>query len=310
VVRSIGNRAGRGRLTADIRLQKARPPRCLPLCTAEQWPTGESITARLFGVTMRPKMLDLERLNRAQAAGKLGTLARSMADHLSTAARDFAGYLERARADWGEYRQEAMNEGLTGRTPDQTAFLLVGYGLALGHWTDAGIIAPDQARALSWDARRVIFDLARAHERRIAHAQPADAFVSILTDLLLSGGAYLLTPDNNRPAVNADRYGWHSDHPDGAHIGWINEPKGEVWLLASPAFAAVADRGRRMDAPLNIKEAALWRQLRDRGVLLPGDPEQRDGNPIERTTQRRYVGTKQQKVLVFHLSVLGCDEGG
>lgn len=309
VLRGIGNRAGRGRLTSAIELQTRRPPRALALCTAEQYLHGESISARLFGVTMTPRSLDLERLNRTQAAAKAGTLARAMADYLSTVARDFVRYRDAARADWQRLRDEAMTAGLCGRTPDQVAFLLIGYGKALNHWQGAGLISEDTKIAMFTEARRVLYELAKIHERRIASAQPADTFVSILADLLLSGEAYLRGSDDGKPGGHPDRYGWRPAGTSGAHIGWVDEEKGELYLLKEAALDAIGGRARRIDNPLNIRASALLRQLKDRGFLLTGNTEQQDGKAVERTSLVKWIGGKSVHVLALPLSVLD-HEGG
>jgi hypothetical protein len=309
VLRGIGNRAGRGRLTSAIELQSRRPPRALALCTAEQYLHGESISARLFGVTMTPRSLDLDRLNRAQAAAKAGTLARAMADYLSTLARDFVRTRDAARIEWRQLRDEAMTAGLCGRTPDQVAFLLIGYSKALIHWQGAGLLSPDTGVAMFTEARRVLYELAKIHERRIASAQPADTFVSILADLLLSGEAYLRGSDDDKPAIHPDRYGWRPAGSSGAHIGWVDEGKGELYLLREAALDAIGGRAKRIDNPLNIRSSALMRQLKDRGFLLTGDEEQRDGKSVDRTSRVKRIGSKTVRVLVLPLSVLD-HEGG
>ena len=308
VLRGIGNRAGRGRLTSTAELQTRRPPRAFALCTAEQYLHGESLSARLFGVTMTPRSLDMKRLNRAQAAAKAGTLARAMADFLCTAARDFERCRTQMRADWQRLRDELLSAGLCGRTPDQGAFLLLGYGKALAHWQSAGLLTPEDGKAMFAEARSVVFALAKTHERRVSSAQPADAFVTILADLLLSGGAYLLDTNGEKPAVNADSYGWKLGILR-QRIGWVDEDRKEIYLLKDAALEAIKDRARRVDTPLNIQAAALLRQLKDRGFLLSGNEEQCDGRTVDRTTRVVRIQNKSVRVLVLPLSVLDHQEG-
>ncbi|AFL75491.1 DNA primase [Thiocystis violascens] len=305
IIRGIGNRAGRGRLTSDIRLQNERKPRALAICTAEQWPTGESINARIFGLSLRPGMVNLERLNQTQADAKAGLLARALADCLQDLASGFEARARDLKAEWEEWRAVAMKAGLSGRTPEQAAFLLIGYGLALDHWRAAGVIDQAQANEHLDQARRVIFHLAKEHERRIARSQPADAFIAILTDLLLSGAAHLRDMTDQRPALNAESYGWKSgDQPDGPHIGWINEPKQELYLLPTTALEAIYGAAKRIDTPLNIRPTALKRQLWDRGFLLVGNQEQREGASVDRTTRKISVCNRKVSVLVFSLAIL------
>ena len=52
------------------------------MATAEQWIGGESLNARLFGVSLHRGDVDLARLTELQAAGAAGLLSRCMADFI------------------------------------------------------------------------------------------------------------------------------------------------------------------------------------------------------------------------------------
>jgi hypothetical protein len=309
VVRGVGNRAGRGRLRQDLSLQSERKPRAMVLSTAEQWPTGESINARLFGVAMRPGMVDLARLNEAQAAAREGLLARSMTDFIRGLAGNFENRCRDLKATWGEWRETALKAGLSGRTPEQAAFLLIGYEFAVDHWHKAGVMTYEQAREQLDNARCILFDLAKQHEKRIARSQPADAFVSILTDLLLSGEAYLLDTNDERPKINAASYGWKRADPEGQHIGWVDETKRELYLMPTRALDAVFSAARRLDAPLNIREAALKSQLLDRGFLLAGASEKRASSAVDRSSRTKKISGSSKRVLVMPIGILEPREG-
>ncbi|EXJ14595.1 toprim domain-containing protein [Imhoffiella purpurea] len=304
VIRSIGNRTGRGRLTADIRLQAERKPRAMALCTAEQWPGGESINARVIGVTMRPGILDLEHLNQTQADARAGLLARSLADCVCVMADGFEDRCAALRAEWQAWRTAGLEYGLSGRTPEQVAYLLIGYGIAVEHWIGAGVLTRDQGHEQIGNAKRILFDLAKDHERRIANSQPADAFVSILTDLLLSGGAHLRDLFDSRPEQQAQAFGWRGDEPGGVHIGWVNPAKQELYLLPTTTLEAVYSAAKRIDTPLNLRPTALKRQLWDRGFLLGGNAEQRDARSVDRTTRVVRIATNPRRVLVMPLGLI------
>ena len=304
IVRGIGNRAGRGRLTADIRLQNERKPRALALCTAEQWPTGESIQARLFGVSLRPGLLDLARLSAAQSAAQQGLLARAMADYLQRLASDFEARCRELSADWAAWRAVALKAGLSGRTPDQAAYLLVGYGLALEHWVATGVLMPERVSADLGQAQTLILRLAEEHERRIARAQPADTFMAILRDLLLSGAVHVRSMADSRPASDAQALGWTGEEPGGPHIGWIDAAKQTLYLLPTPTLEAIYSASRRIESPLNLRPTALKRQLLDRGFLLSGTTEQRGGKQVDRTARKVRIGQRTASVLVLALGRL------
>lgn len=307
VVRAIGNRAGRSRMRADLSMRPDRYPRAMVIATAEQWPQGESINARLFGVSLRPGEVDLARLSQSQADARAGLLARCMADYIQGMAAGYAERIEAARARWHALRNDAMREGLQGRLPEQVAFLQVGYEAALSHWRDAGALSKDTAAELQGMAWATLLDLARRHDDQVRSAQPAETFRFALVDLLSGAAVHLLDKVDGKGPPNAERYGWRNQEPQGPHIGWVSEQDGCLYLLPTPTMQAVNEALRRSDNALNIRPAALWRQLKDRGYLLAGDMEKREVGMVDRSTRKTYIQGKSISVLVFSMAALGFD---
>src|SRR5262249_30293878 len=67
ILRNVGNRAGRGRLTAELTQRPERPPRGFLLCNGEELPPGVSINARLVPVEVERSTLDLATITDLQA---------------------------------------------------------------------------------------------------------------------------------------------------------------------------------------------------------------------------------------------------
>lgn len=229
IVRGIGNRAGRGRLTADIRLQNERRPRALVVVTAEQWPSGESINARLFGVSVQHGDINLTRLTQAQTDATGGVLARSMADHLRRVSSDYERHVAVAKERFKEFRSKAMQTGIKGRLPEQCAFLMVGYMEAVDHWIASSVIEKGKRGDLLGAAWSTLLGLGRQHDKRILSTQPAEAFRAALSDLLMSGSAHLLDRSTQNRPNDAESYGWKGANPAGLHIGWVSEQEGELF---------------------------------------------------------------------------------
>jgi len=308
LIRNLANGSSRGRSNADLTVRKARPARGLCLATAEQWPVGESITARLFGVTLRPGQVSLDRLSQAQDAAHDGRLARCMADYVQDLARDKGPRVDAIRERWKVDRSNARDAGLQGRLPEQVAFLMAGYRAALAHWHGAGLIDDATRTEFQASAWTVLVELASTHEGRIQGAQPAEAFIMQLVDMLAAGDAHLLSRvDGTRPETS-ERFGWRGAMASGRHLGWVSEEDREVYLLGSVAFEAVNDALKRSDTPLNLRPVALWRQLQLSGYLKPGDVETRDGRSIQRSTRRVMIQGQSCKVLAFDLDTL--EQGG
>jgi len=283
VIRSCGNRQGRGRLRADLSQRPDRYPRGLTVGTAEQWPTGESINARLFGVTLQRGDVDLAALTRAQTAAERGLLARCMADFIQDLAARFDESVADAKRAWTEYRTAALQQGLSGRAPEQMAFLLVGAGLAFRHFKQAGLTLPEV------DPVDVLMELARRHSRHVSDSQPAERFRAALAELLASGAAHV-------EPLGTDGSKGFSDEPlRGPRIGWRNEGKGELYLLATPTLEAVNEALRKGDTGLNIRPRALWRQCQQRGWLQPGNAT----GTGQETTRNVWIAGKSERVLAF-----------
>jgi hypothetical protein len=303
VVRGIGNRSGRGRLGADLALKPERRPRALVVATAEQWPTGESICARLFGVEMRPGDLALDRLTVAQRDAADGLLARSMSDYLRDMAAAHDGQIRAAAERWRELRGKALSAGLTGRLPEQIGYLALGYELGLGHWARCGALSEDDRADMAAAAWATLLDLAHQHAARVRTTQPAAAFRAALVEMLAAGACHLADRTNGGRPPDGSRYGWNGDMPHGARIGWVDVSRAEAYLLATPALEAVSEALRRSGQPLSLRPAALWRQSRERGYLLPGD----EGD-AQRSTRAVKILGQRERVLVFDLKCLAIGE--
>ena len=288
MIRDCGNRQGRGRLRADLSQRPERYPRGLVISTAEQWPGGESINGRLFGVTLKRGDVDLAALTRAQAAAERGLLARCMADYIQDLAARFDTAVKDAKRDWLAYRAAALQQGLSGRAPEQVAFLLVGAQLMFCHFKNAGLPLTDMKAA------DTLLELARRHTAHVLESQPADRFRLALAELLASGAAHVepLEKDNNKDFT--------SELLRGPRIGWHNAGKGEIYLLATPALEAVNEALRKGDTGLNIRPNALWRQCQQRGWLQPGNATETG----QETTRTVKIAGKSERVLVFNASGL------
>mgnify|MGYP000868687323 FL=1 len=292
VIRSCGNRQGRGRLRADLSQRPDRYPRGLAVGTAEQWPTGESINARLFGVTLQRGDVDLAALTRAQAVAERGVLARCMADYIQDLAARFDEAVADAKQAWKDYRAAALQQGLSGRAPEQVAFLLVGAGLAFRHFKQAGLTLPEV------DPVDVLMELARRHSRHVSDSQPAERFRAALAELLASGAAHVEPLDDTGGKTHS------TEILRGPRIGWRNEGKRELYLLATPTLEAVNEALRKGDTGLNIRPRALWRQCQQRGWLQPGNAT----GTGQETTKTVKIAGKCERVLAFNAAALESEE--
>ena len=284
LVRSAGNLQGRARLNSDCSQKATKYPRGLTIATAEQWITGESLMARLFGVSLRRGDVDLSQLTIMQRAARNGLLARCMADFIQDLAADKDAKVSQYQDLLLTFREQALSAGLSGRAPEQVAFLLLGAMLAVNHYRAAGV----NVDVTGW--QDCLFGLAKRHTARVLESQPADRFRNALREILASGGAYLENVDNSGGAVHS------MEVQRGRQVGWQNEGKGEIYLLSAPVLELVNESLRKGATALNIQPAALWRQCQQRGWLKAGDTS---SEGWIRSTKTCWIGGRSVKALVF-----------
>ena len=284
LVRSAGNLQGRARLNSDCSRKATKYPRGLTIATAEQWITGESLNARLFGVSLHRGDVDLSQLTIMQRAAREGLLARCMADFSQDLAADKDAKVSQYQDLLLTFREQALSAGLSGRAPEQVAFLLLGAMLAVNHYRAAGV----NVDVTGW--QECLFGLAKRHAAHVLESQPADRFRNALREILASGGAYLENVDNSGGAVHS------LEIQRGRQVGWQNSGKGEIYLLSAPVLECVNESLRKGATALNIQPAALWRQCWQRGWLKSGDP-QPDGSV--KSNRTLWIAGRSVKALVF-----------
>ncbi len=130
LLRMVGDRIGRGRLTSKIEFQKEYPPRGLVLVTGEGEPGGQSSSARYLGLELAKDSVDLNLLTEAQANGQ--ALPRTMfcyTDWLRSQMDELPDILaERFRENRTEYQKKSAH----GRLGEAAAWLQAGYEVFLG----------------------------------------------------------------------------------------------------------------------------------------------------------------------------------
>ena len=289
LIRSIGNRQGRGRLrieqgTGKLVARTTYVPRGLIIATAEQRPNlPPSGLARLFPVPFERGGIREDKLAALQAkAGILPLAARAYLEWLRPKAEDNLG--ERVRQRFEELREKAHVEGHA-RLPEAVASLYLGLELFLVFALEAGAVEEDRAGELGMTGWEVIMDLAREHGQGIEREKPSQVFIEALREGLAAGECYLCDRETGMSLGRAGN--------QAKKIGWADG--GGTYLLPGVAyeFAATSLRSR---GGLALAERALHRML-DRDGLLAGVEERQ-------LTKRVRCEGKPERVLYLRAGIL------
>jgi len=278
IVRNVGNRGGRGRLTSDLRLRVIYRPRGLVISTGEQVPDGQSVTARMYTIEMHPGDVDLERLTAAQAEAE--HYPHALGGYLLWVAGQWehlAQTLPRVRLD---LRKRLLSEmqGRHLRIPDILATLYLGLDLGLAYAVEVRALTEAEAQAWrerGWEALKAG---AEAQARRIERERPTVRFLEVLAELLTQGKVRLEARGGDGVigggAVGAEFLGWYDQE--------------FVYLLPGAAYNRVARFLRDEGAHFPVKERTLRKHLAEEGYLARGE---------ERYTDTLWVDGKNRRVL-------------
>ena len=256
VLRMYGDRIGRGRLNASIQLQKDFPPRGMALVTGEDVPNGESSVARFIGVEVLPEGVRLEELTRAQKeAVLLGEAMRGYIEWLIPQMDELPGLLYEKFID---ERSIFQKKAAHGRSGEAATWLHLGFQFMLLFMKDIGVCNDEVAEKLAADAETVFAHLISDQNVLVAQERPADVFVEVLRELLMTNKVRVDKLDNG---VEEDVFAMSC----GERIGWYDQEL--LFLLPEATYNAV-DRflaGRRQK--MAVSSRTLWKQLEERNII-------------------------------------------
>lgn len=287
LLRDWGNRAGRSRMRADLRLRRTFAPRGLIISTAEQLPPGQSILARLYAVEVHPGMV---------TGGAGSALTRAQLEEQGVYPHAMAGYLEWLANRWeglgevlGErhlrYTEAAREEGEHLRMPQTVATMFVGWELGLEFAQVAGALGERDVEGLREIGWRILLGIGEAQHRIVAEENPVDMYLEALTQMLAMGTVYL----RHRVYCEDSAKDWPSKRTFPCEfLGWYDS--NFLYLIPRAAYNAVTAFYRAGGTAFPDSERGLRVKLEEQGLLV------RQGMG-ERSTAVLRIGGEAVRVL-------------
>jgi hypothetical protein len=252
LIRAAGNRAGRGRLRADLTERPAYPPRGILIVTGEARPPGQSLLARTLMIEVDGNQINLEALGRAQA--QAGQLAEAMVVYLTWLAPQMPTLPETLAAAFARVRTKAMADGPHLRVPEAIAHLYLGLDLGLACAHELGACSASEADELRERGWKTLQALSAAQGSLIVSEKPSHRFLRVLATLGTQGRAVLLDRELGDMGVPAKA----------DLIGWQDEDA--LYLLPDAAWHAVTRFCRDSGEPFPLREARLREALVQEGI--------------------------------------------
>lgn len=256
IVRSVGNGAGRGRMTSDMREQADRPPRGLAMMTAEDKLTGVSTLSRMFHIAVRKGDVRDAVLSEVQANSvQLPAAMRGYVEYIAGRAdadKDFGAKLQR---QFEESRAKFTSDvtGAHRRAPAAAADLEIGWRMFLEFAESVGAIDKAKAAELKQRFEAAVGEQLEAQAEAVANEDPVRRWLSCLGSLIAAGRVELLRQGN--PAqyneVKAPVIGWRCAN-------------GCIQLLPDPAWGEVLKALRTGGSDMPVTQNAFWDVLKER----------------------------------------------
>ena len=287
LARSYGDRAARNRLTSDITLREPKPPQGNVIVTAEFAPDiGESGTARLFCIEMKPGSVNLPLLTEAQDNAQNGCFVNCMGAfirYLKKAYLKTEDFPERLNCTFTKCRDEWLSIlkehhiPFHSRLPDTLSCLEIGFLLLTLFLYAVEEIDEEKKQALSQRFRDVLTVLAAKQSESVEADRPTHIFVRKLCSLIECGKVSVL-PANGKNETSAKNY-----------IGY--EDENYYYLMLDVSHKAVKQLCCEQDEGFAISAKSLAKALADEELI-----ETKDGM----NTQPIRFGGKLKRVMLLN----------
>ena len=261
ILRSYGDRVGRGKLTADSRPISSRRPQGNAIITAEFSPeVGESGFARSFALELKDGDVDLSNLSLLQRHAQEGLLRRCMYAYTQWLA---AKYLkdDKARKQFVSllsdrfvnYRDQFNKSGIPchGRLPEIVAWFRIGMEFYCRFLQDMQVITAEESAAMQEEFRSLLYAYAGKQAAKIREKKPTVVFICKLLALLESGRAVVVNRMDSPTFLPSNLIGYEDDewyclHADVAQreVKKLCEEQGELFTCTKQSLLrALAEEG-------------------------------------------------------------------
>ncbi len=308
IFRALGNRAGRQRMTADTNFHKEYYPRALIVSTAEDVPSGQSLTGRMLVLEIAEGDVELNVLTELQKLSSQGVFNGVMYEYLKWLVPQIDALKKELPSYKAELRDKAVSAEKTHtRTPDILADLTIGFQgfctFAVAH----GAMTDEEAVILQDECWTSILNAAGKQQSQQKVGDPCERYRDFLLTSFLMGKAHLADKTGGAPTDSPETWGWKKSSglkddsglpistlfPQGSLIGWVDDKY--VYLNAEAAYKTAQDIGGR-DRQITTSQKTLLLRLAERKHLVP-DPTT-GGNTVRMTGVK---GTRS-RVMQIHKS--------
>lgn len=301
ILRSVGNRQGRGRLNADTSLKKSYFPRSLVILTGEDIQVEQSLRARMLILAMEKNSVDMDSLTELQDFAENGDFNKFMGDYIQWLIEVEDGLSEKLKSLFKQYRLEFQKDTKHARIAPNLAHMMIGVDLFADFCLAKNLMSQTERSEFIIESKSYLSELKETQNSHQESSDPINIFSEILRTILTNGTAHIRHPNPTELGSLYKSAGYSSvtqfcSQPEGDCIGEFKN--GYMCLVKSVTFDKIKQYAFRHGRPFNFSERAISDRLKDRGLLLTDEG---------RTTVKRVIdGQRNTRCWEFNnwLSVL------
>ena len=287
ICRGYGDRAGRNRLNSQAQLMEASPPRGNAIITAESAPNiGESTTARLFFLEMKPNCLDLTLFSDIQKFASDGVFRRCLSAYTDWLSETFLinekEFVETLQRTYDLYRsqcREQLGGKIHGRVADTVACFRIGFDYYIRFL--ASRFPQTDIHFYCEEFEKIILQLAQRQEIFTEQDRPTHIFIRQLMALIECGEVWLLrTNTSEEPALGC--------------VGYESEEYYEIFFEQS--FKQVMKFCEAQGVNFTISPPALSKALAEEGIILIKNGQNTYTKRYGSNVRRRVMCIKKSEV--------------
>ena len=287
ICRGYGDRAGRSRLNSQAQLMEASPPRGNAIITAESAPNiGESTTARLFFLEMKPNCLDLTLFSDIQKFASDGVFRRCLSAYTDWLSETFLvnekEFVETLQRTYDLYRsqcRERLGGKIHGRVADTVACFRIGFDYYI-RFLDSRFPQTD-IHFYCEEFEKIILQLAQRQEIFTEQDRPTHIFIRKLMALIECGEVWLLRTNT-------------SEEPAPGCVGYESEEYYEIFFEQS--FKQVMKFCEAQGVNFTISPPALSKALAEEGIILVKNGQNTYIKRYGSNVRRRVMCIKKSEV--------------
>ena len=266
IMRSYGDRQGRGRLKADATPMESRPPQGNAIITAEFAPDiGESGTARYLALELRESDVNLKVLSHFQQEASRGIFQNCTYGFIQFLKGTFlwddntVGEFEKTLTSVFEGRRDLFLESgirCHGRVPEIVAHLELSMKILLMFLESRNALSSQRCEEISQEFTRILYRIASRQAENIEQDKPTHIFIRKLYALIQSGQAVVRRRSQYTPG----------DYCPPNFIGY--EDENYYYLLKDAVHRQVRKLCEDQGESFSITALALTKALAEEGLSL------------------------------------------